>query len=120
MPRSCRLASAKPVVGTAPVGDQRAGRPGPDLAGPRLVALEDVVQQAGAAGLGEELGAEADQPARRDEVLHPDPAGAVVDHLLQPALAQRQQLDDHALVVRRGVDRQALHRLVQLAVDRSG
>jgi hypothetical protein len=61
-----------------------------------------VVQQPGAAGLGEELGAEADQPARRHDVLHPDPAGAVVDHLLEPALAQGQQLDEHALVVRRG------------------
>ena len=90
------------------------------LAVPRLVALVDVVQQAGAPGLGEELGAEADQAAGGHEVLHPDPAGAVVDHLLQPALAQRQQLDHDALVVRRGVDRQALHRLVQLAVDRAG
>ena len=90
VPRSCRFASAKPVVGAAPVGDQRAGRPGADLAGPRLVALVDVVQQPGPAGLGEELGAEPDQPARRHDVLHPDPAGAVVDHLLEPALAQRR------------------------------
>ena len=78
------------------------------------------MQQAGPPGLGQELGAEPDQAARGDDVLHPDPAGAVVDHLLQPALAQRQQLDQHALVVARRVDRQALHRLVQLAVDQPG
>ena len=50
-----------------PVGHQRPGRPGPQLAVPGLVRLEDVVHQAGAAGLGEELGAEADQPAGRHE-----------------------------------------------------
>ena len=67
----------------AAVGDQRAGRPRAQLAGPRLPAVEDVVQQAGAARLGEELGAEADQAAGGDEVLHAHPAGAVVDHLLE-------------------------------------
>ena len=38
--------------------------------------------------------------------------GAVVDHLLQPALAQRQQLGDDADVVLGHVDRQPLDRLV--------
>ena len=87
----------------AAVGDQRAGRAGADVAVPRLVALVDVVQQAGAAGLGEELGAEADQAAGRDDVLHPGPAGAVVDHLLEPALAQRHELDDARPGSRSGV-----------------
>jgi hypothetical protein len=41
----------------------------------------------------------------------------VVDHLLEPALAQREQLDEDALVVRRHVDGQPLHGLVHLAVD---
>src|SRR5690348_17238401 len=36
-----------------PVGDQRAGRPAPDDAGPRLVALEDVVRDPRAPCLGE-------------------------------------------------------------------
>src|SRR3712207_9320437 len=66
----------------------RSGRPRAELAVPGLVALEDVVQQAGATGLGEELGPEADHPAGRHEVLHADPAGAMVDHLLHAALAQ--------------------------------
>ena len=56
------------------VGHERAGRARAQVARPRLPAVEDVVQEAGAAGLGEELGAEADQPARRDEVLHAHPA----------------------------------------------
>ena len=70
---------------------------------------------AGAARLGEELGAEADQAARRHEVLHPHPAGAVVDHLLEAALAQREQLGDDADVVLGDVDREALDRLVARA-----
>src|SRR6266545_3249169 len=65
--------------GAGPVGDQRAGRAGAQVAEPRLVRLEDVVQDAGTAGLGEELGPEADQRPGRDQPLHPDPAGAVVD-----------------------------------------
>ena len=72
------------------------------------------------AGLGEELGAEADQPAGGDQVLHPHPAGAVVDHLLHPPLAQREQLGDDADVLLGGVDAHPLDRLVALAVDLPG
>ncbi len=82
------------------------------VAGPRLPAVEDVVHQPGAARLGQELGAEADQPARRHQVLQPHPAGRVVDHLLHPALAHRQRLGDDADVVLGHVDRQSLDRLV--------
>ena len=71
-----------------------------------------MVQDAGAARLGEELGAEADQAARGHEVLHAHPAGAVVDHLLEAPLAQREQLRDDADVVLGDVDRDALDRLV--------
>ena len=84
---------------------------------PWLPAIEDVVDEAGAARLGQELRAEADQAARRDQVLHPHPARPVVDHLLQPPLAQREQLRDHADVVLGDVDAHALDRLVDLAVD---
>jgi hypothetical protein len=76
-----------------------------------------VVEDAGAAGLGQELGPEADQAAGRDEVLHAHPAGAVVHHLLHAALAQRDQLRDDAEVVLGDVDGQPLDRLVDLAVD---
>ena len=79
-----------------------------------------MVEDAGAAGLGEELGAEADQGAGRDQVVEPDPAGAVVDHLIDAALAQRQHLGDHADVFLGDVDRQALDRLAELAVDLAG
>ena len=87
---------------------------------PGLPAVEDVVEHAGAAGLGHELGAEADQAAGRDPVVHPDPAGAVVDHLDQRALAQGHQLGHHAEVVVGDIDGHPLHRLVELAVDLPG
>ena len=83
---------------------------------PRLVAVEHVVEHAGAAGLGHELGAEPDEPTGGHEVLHAHPAGAVVHHLLHAALAQREQLGDHAEVVLGHVDGHVLHRLVDLAV----
>src|SRR5207244_790772 len=75
-----------------PVGDETAGRPGPKLAMPGFPGLEDMVEDAGAAGLGQELGADPDQSARWDEVLHARPAGAVVDHLHQAPLTEREQL----------------------------
>ena len=57
------------------------------------------------------------RPRVGHEVLEPHPAGAVVDHLLHAALAQRQHLGDDAEEVLGHVDRQPLDRLVQLAVD---
>ena len=102
---------------SAAVGDEAARGARAHLAVPRLPALEDVVHDPGAARLGEELGAEADQAARGHEVLHARPAGAVIDHLLHAALAQCEELRDDADVVLRDVDRDALDRLVPLAVD---
>ena len=87
--------------GAGPVGDERAAGAGAQLAEPRLVRLEDVVQDAGAAGVGEELGPEPDQRPGRHQPLHPDPAGAVVDELLHPALAGGEQLGDDAEVLLR-------------------
>ena len=75
------------------------------------------MHQAGAPRLGQELGAEADQPSGRHQVLHPDPAGAVVDHLLQPATPKTHQLGDDADEVFGDIHRQALDRLVEVAVD---
>src|SRR5580765_6374827 len=46
------------------VGYQRARHAVGDLSLPRLVAVEQMIQQAGAAGVGQELAAKADQPAR--------------------------------------------------------
>src|SRR5207245_821074 len=65
----------------------------------------------------EEFGPEADEPARGHDVLHADPAGAVVHDVLHPALAQREQLRDDPEVVLGRVDRDALDRLVSDAVD---
>jgi hypothetical protein len=76
-----------------------------------------VVHDAGAAGLGEELGAEPDQAARRDDELQTHPAGAVVDHLLHATLAGAHELRDGAEVLLGDVDGEALDRLVGLAVD---
>ena len=101
----------------APVGDEAAGRAGPELAEPRRPTVEHVVQHAGAARLGHELGAEPDQAARRDPEVEAHPTGAVIDHLLHAALAQREQLGDDAEVVLGHVDGEQLDRLVALAVD---
>src|SRR5207344_145374 len=48
--------------------DERAGRSRPELAVPRLVAFEHVVELPGAACLGQELGPEPDQAPGRDQV----------------------------------------------------
>src|SRR6478735_8775344 len=99
------------------VRDERTARAGRDGAEPRLVVLEDVVGDACATGLGEELGTEADEATARHEELHADPAGAVVGHLLHAALAGGHDLRDRAEELLGGVDREALDRLVDLAVD---
>ena len=101
--------------GAGAVGHQRAGVAGADLARPRPVAVEHGVGDAGAAGLGEEVGAETDQAAAGHDEIHPDPAGGVVGHLLHPALAGGHQLGDGAEVLLGAVDGQRLERLVQLA-----
>ena len=79
-----------------------------------------MVNETGAPGLGEELCAEPDQPARGHQVLHPDPAGSVVDHLLHASLAHRQHLRDHPHVLLGHVDAHPLDRLAQSPVDLSG
>ena len=79
-----------------------------------------MVQQPGPPGLGQELGPEADQPARRGEVVEPHPAGRVVDHLLHAALSQGEHLGDDADVLLRDVDREPLDRLADPAVELAG
>ena len=101
------------------VGHERAGRPRAQVAVPRFVPVEHVVQLAGPPRLREELRPEPDQPARGDQVLHADPAGAVVDHVLHAALAEREQLRDDTQVLLGRVDRHSFDGLVELAVDRA-
>jgi len=76
-----------------------------------------VVEDAGAAGVGEELGAEADQAARRDPERHPDPAVPWVVHLGHDASPASELLGDHADVLVRAVHLHHLHRLVGDAGD---
>jgi hypothetical protein len=63
-PRSWRFEMAYDGRAPGAVGDEGAGLTSRDLALPELVAVEEVVHDPRAAGLGEELGAEADEPAR--------------------------------------------------------
>ena len=100
-----------------PVGHEAAVRPRADSTEPRLESVEHMVQLAGAARLGEELGAEPDEAPGGDYELEPHPSGAVVHHLHHAALAQRDELGDDAEVVLGHVDGDALDWLVQLAVD---
>ena len=88
-----------------------------DLARPGVVAVEHGVGDAGAARLGEEVGAEADQPAGRHPELHADPTGSVVVHLVHATLTRREQLGHRTEVLLGDVDRQVLEWLVHLAVD---
>ena len=87
---------------------------------PGLPAVEHVVEDARAPGLGQELGAEPDEAAGRHPVVEAHPARPVVDHFEHGALAQRQQLGDHAEILVGHVDAHPLHRLVHLAVDLAG
>ena len=91
-----------------------------DLALVRLVAVEDVADQAGAARQVQELVLEADQAARRDAVLEAHAAPAVRLHVDQLALALAELLHHAALVLVLDVDRHQLDRLVALAVLRRG
>ncbi|MPM68349.1 hypothetical protein SDC9_115281 [bioreactor metagenome] len=79
-----------------------------------------MVHDAGAAGCGQELGAETQQSAGGHHVLHPHPAGAVVGHLLEHALAGAHQLGDRTQVLLGHIHREPFGRLLHLAVDLAG
>ena len=108
--------------GAGAVGDERAVRPRRDVAEPRLPAVEGAVDDAGAAGLGEELGPEPDQAAGRDLERDPRPAAVAAGglHRQHPALAQAEQLGHHADVVVGHVDGEVLDGLVDGPVDLAG
>src|SRR5690606_9910057 len=104
--------------GAGAVGDQHAVLALAALAlHPRTVVVEHVEQQAGAGGQGAELGLEADQAARRDDVVEAHAALAVRLHVLQQALALAEAAHDAALVLLVHVHDQRLVRLLHLAVD---
>ena len=87
------------------------------LAGPRPVALADLVEQRRAARVGQQLAAIADEAADRQDVLHPDAAVGVGRDLLEAALAPGERRLDLADVVGRDVDGDPLVRLLELATD---
>ncbi len=99
------------------VGDERAGRARRDGAVPGLPAGEQVIHDAGALGLGQELRPEPDQAARRNPELHADAAAPVVHHLRHRAAAHPDLGDDDALKLLGDVDDELLDRLHDLAVD---
>ena len=68
------------------------------------VALADLVHEARAARLGQELAAIADQPAHGDDRLQAHAAVGVAGHLLDARLAGRQRGGDGADVLGRDVD----------------
>ena len=120
-PRSWRFVIANGGDRARAVGDQRTVVTGAQLAEPRLVALVDGVRDARAAGLGQELGTEADEAAGRDDELHADPAGAVVRSWSPCGPCGRPSSCVIAPRCSSGdVDRHALDRLVHLAVDLLG
>ena len=119
-PRSCRLKIAYDVATPARSATSAPLARDGNRAVPRLPAREDVVHDAGALGVGHELRAEADQPARRNPELEPHAAAAVVHHLRHHALALADLRDDDALMILRHVDDQLFDRLDHLAVDRLG
>ena len=86
-PRSCRFDNRVRRGDTGPVGHQRSGGARWDGAVPGLPAGKQVVHDAGALGVGQELRAEADQPARRNPEFQAHAAAAVVHHLRHRAFA---------------------------------
>src|SRR5690606_20330458 len=83
----------------------------------RGVVVEDVADQAGAAGPGHQVGLEADQAARRDAVFEAEAALACPIHIGQFAAATTDFFHDAALVFVFHVDGQVFIRLALLAVD---
>jgi hypothetical protein len=82
-----------------------------DLALVRLVAVEDVADQAGAARQVQELVLEADQAARRDLVVEAHPAHAVRLHVDEVGATLAERLHDGALVLVLDVGGDELDRL---------
>ena len=97
------------------VGDQHAVAPALDRALVGLVAVEDPVHHAGAAGVGQELALIADQAARRRAEGDAGLAAAGGTHVVQLGLALAELLDDDAGVFVVDVDCDFLDRLQPLA-----
>ena len=85
------------------------------LALPFVETQEERVEQAGAFCFGQKLAAKTDQPARRNFVLQPHAARAVVDHLGHLAFASARGFGDDADEFLGHVDDDQFDRLKRLA-----
>ena len=86
----------------------------------RIEAIEQVIQQARAAGHRQKLGLEADQATRWHAELQPHTSGAVRVHVEHGCAALLQCLDDRALVLGLDIHRDLLPRLLLLAINLAG
>ena len=80
----------------AAIGDERAGETVRNVALPLGVAVEQSVHDDGAARVGEELAAQADQAAAGHAELDAHAAVAVIVHVGDFAFARSELLHDHA------------------------
>src|SRR4029078_3063515 len=96
------------VGDTGAIRDENAVRAVRDLAGPRPVALADLVEQRRPARVGQELASITDQAADRQHDLHPDSAVGVARDLLEATFAAGDGGLDLADVVGRDIDPDAL------------
>ena len=76
-----------------------------------------MVEHAGATGLGKKLRSKTDQRTGGNDIVEPDPTGAVVRHVLHRGLASTEELGHGANVLLRYVDGEPFGRLVKRAVD---
>ena len=121
--QSAALLRVEQAVGDGLAGlkaDQRTGGAVGDHAGPDVIAVEDLVDDALAVGIGQELVAVAEQAAAGHTELQTHTVGAQRLHLLQDGLALAQTGHDSTLILGGDVDDDVLHRLVGLAVDDLG
>src|SRR5579859_3390409 len=98
------------------VGDERAGGTERHVSAVVNPTLEDGVNERGAARVGEQLAAEADEAARRNFEFEANAAGAVIAHLGHFAAAGAERFHDDADEIVGDVDDDALLRLQLAAV----
>src|SRR5690606_25106310 len=106
--------------GAGAIGHQHAVAARGNGAVPRLPAGKQVVHDAGAFRVGEELRSEADETAGRDAELEPHTTAPVVAHFRHDAAAVAGHGDDDALKLLGHVNHQVLDRLHFLTVDLPG
>ncbi len=99
------------------IGHQRARRPQRHFARARRPPLEERVQQHRAARIGQQLAAQANQPARRNLEFHAHSARSVIHHLGHFPAPRAQRFHDDAQKVLRHVNHQHFQRLMLRAID---